>query len=103
MKNFQKLMADIYLEKDKKRGLEKTVLWLVSELGELSELIAKNGNVKENIEVKENITLEMADCFAWLFSVANLLEIDAEEAFLKKYPHNCPRCHSVPCKCQENS
>lgn len=103
MKNFQKLMADIYLEKDKKRGLEKTVLWLVSEVGEVSELIAKNGNVKENNEVKKNLSLEIADCLAWLFSVANLLEIDVEEAFLKKYPYKCPRCHAIPCKCQENN
>ena len=103
MKEFQKLMADIYLEKDKVRGLEKTVLWLVSEIGELSELIAKNGTIEKDSQVKENITLELADCFAWLFSVANLLDIDVEESFLKKYPHKCPRCHAVPCQCVENN
>ena len=102
MKNFQKLMSDIYLEKDKKRGLEKTVLWLVSEVGELSELIAKNGNIDTNQDLKNNVTLELADCIAWLFSVANLLNIDVEKAFLKKYPNSCPRCHSLPCRCKEN-
>ena len=103
MKSYQKLMSDIYLEKDKKRGLEKTMLWLVSEVGELSELIAKNGTIKNNSEVHENISLEMADCIAWLFSVANLLNIDVEEAFLKKYPYKCPRCLASPCKCKENN
>ena len=102
MKNFQKLMSDIYLEKDRKRGLEKTVLWLVSEVGELSELIAKNGNIDTNQDLKNNVRLELADCIAWVFSVANLLNIDVEEAFLKKYPFSCPRCHSLPCRCKEN-
>ena len=102
MKNFQKLMYDLYIQKDKKRGLEKTVLWLVSEVGELSELVAKNGHLSDNSELKKELSLELADCLAWLFSIANLLDIDVEEAFLTKYPNKCPRCLSIPCKCIEN-
>ncbi len=102
MNELQKLMSDLYLQKDQKRGLEKTVLWLVSEVGELSEIIAKNGDLSNNSDLKSELSFELADCFAWLYSIANLLHIDAEDAFLQKYPNKCPRCLSLPCKCKEN-
>lgn len=101
MNRLQKLMAEIYLQKDQKRGLEKTLLWLVSEIGEVSDLVAKNGNVKAEEKILHELTLEIADCQAWLFSVANLLGIDVEKAFLEKYPHKCPRCNGNPCICVE--
>ena len=100
MNNLQKLMADIYLKKDQQRGLEKTVLWLVSEIGEISEVIAKNGSVINNPKTKQALKLELADGLAWLLSVANLVEIDIEEAFYEKYPHACPRCLKNPCQCK---
>ena len=103
MNEIQKLMHDLYFQKDQKRGLEKTVLWLVSEVGELSEIIAKNGKYSNKSDLKSELSLELADCFAWLYSVAILLDIDAEDAFLQKYPHKCPRCLSLPCKCKENN
>ena len=99
MKNLQKLMADIYLEKDMHRGLEKTVLWLVSEIGEVSEIIAKNRDIYDNPTTKQELKLELADSLAWLLSVANLVGINIEEAFYEKYPHSCPKCHSNPCQC----
>lgn len=102
MNELQKLMLNLYFQKDQKRGLEKTVLWLVSEVGELSEIIAKNGELSNKQDLKTELSLELADCFAWLYSVANLLNIDADEAFLQKYPNKCPRCLSLPCKCKEN-
>ena len=43
---FQRLMKDLYLAKDKQRGLEKTFLWLVSEIGELSEALRENKREK---------------------------------------------------------
>ena len=103
MNKLQKLMKDLYLQKDQQRGLEKTLLWLVSEIGEVSDLVAKNGNYKHDENIKQELKLEIADCQAWLYSVANLLEIDVEQAFFEKYPHKCPRCGNNPCICIENS
>ena len=95
----QELMKQLYFVKDEKRGLEKTMLWLVSEIGELSELIAKNSNPQSHFRLQ--LTHELADCFAWLVSVANLLNIDLEEAVKQKYPSMCPKCHENPCQCLE--
>lgn len=92
----QDSMKQIYFEKDQQRGLEKTLLWLVSEVGELADLVAKNSNLAE---IKIELSNEVADCFAWLLSVSNLLEIDLERAILNKYPFHCPRCSNNPCTC----
>ena len=90
IREFQDLIRQIYLHRDAERGPDKTFLWLLEEVGELTRAYRrKQGNVGE----------EMADILAWLVSVANLLEIDLEGEVLKKYPRACPLCSSVPCAC----
>lgn len=84
-------MKDLFYEKDKARGIEKTFLKLVEEIGELSEAIL--------LKEEKNITEEVIDVIAWIFSVANLAEINVEEMFFKKYNHLCPKCKNNPCSC----
>ncbi len=85
------MIRDIYFHKDSKRGVERTFLWFVEEVGELSEAIRKRD--------KEAMEEEFADVLAWLASLANLLGIDLEEAAKKKYPGVCPYCGKNPCEC----
>lgn len=92
LKSYQKLIADIYLRKDRKRGLDKTFNWLVEEIGELAQALRKDDPKK--------IREEFADCLAWLLSVATILGVDAEQA-MSKYRHGCPKCHTIPCVCKE--
>ena len=89
IREFQEMIKAIFYENDKKRGVEATMLWLVEEVGELAESIRR----------RENIGEEMADVFAWLVSLANLLDIDLEEEVKRKYPNRCSRCHQNPCRC----
>ncbi|NHI93159.1 MAG: nucleotide pyrophosphohydrolase [Candidatus Lokiarchaeota archaeon] len=89
---FQQLMKDIYFERDQKRGVEKTFIWLVEEVGELAKTFNKRYE-------KDEIDSEFADVLAWLCSVANLLNVNLEEMVTKKYS-NCPRCKKKPCKCE---
>ncbi|MEX0567678.1 MAG: MazG nucleotide pyrophosphohydrolase domain-containing protein [Candidatus Njordarchaeota archaeon] len=77
IKAFQDLIREAYFERDKKRGLFGTWLWLQEEMGELAKAIRKND--------KKNIEEEIADVIAWTVSVANLLNIDVEDALIKKY------------------
>ena len=88
---FQKLMADLYLDHDRRRGLRGTFMWFIEEVGELST--APRSGTKEEIEN------EFADAFAWLTTLANLAGIDAEAAVTKKYGKGCPCCGTVPCSC----
>ncbi|MFX0115493.1 MAG: MazG nucleotide pyrophosphohydrolase domain-containing protein [Candidatus Hodarchaeota archaeon] len=89
--DFQDLMKELYIQRDKARGTEKTMLWFISEVGELSEAIRLNK--------LEKIAEEMADVLAWLCSIANLTKINLETAVLEKYPGLCSRCNSKPCEC----
>jgi len=84
-------MEQLYGARDRERGAEKTFMWLTEEVGELSKAIIRKGNVEE----------EMADVLAWLFSLANIIGVDVEEAFRNKYPGYCPRCGNNPCICPD--
>jgi NTP pyrophosphatase (non-canonical NTP hydrolase) len=44
---------------------------------------------------------ELADVFAWLLSVSELLSIDLEDAFVRRYGGGCPKCGNIPCTCPE--
>ncbi|TFF89567.1 MAG: nucleotide pyrophosphohydrolase [Promethearchaeota archaeon] len=96
IKEFQELMRSLYYERDKKRGVARTFMWLCEEVGELSKAINRK-NADKN---KENIGNEFADVFAWLCSLANILEMDLEKYSLKKYDFKCPKCNSNPCICE---
>ena len=91
---FQKLMKDLYFHKDCKRGVEKTFIWLMEEIGELATIL------KEKDINKETASEELADLIAWSCSLANVLDIDLEPALLKKYPNKCGKCNQNPCNCK---
>ncbi|MDI6755061.1 MAG: MazG nucleotide pyrophosphohydrolase domain-containing protein [Thermodesulfobacteriota bacterium] len=91
IKEFQNLIRELYIARDAKRGADKTFLWFLEEVGELTRAYRRGE--------KENLGKEMADVFAWLASMANLLSVDLESEVLKKYPKVCPICSSSPCTC----
>ncbi|MHC1580554.1 MazG nucleotide pyrophosphohydrolase domain-containing protein [Methanopyrus sp.] len=90
---FQRLMDEIYGEKDRERGPERTLLWLVEEVGELAEAVRRGD--------EEGIREELADVIAWAFSLANVVGVDVEELLREKYPGKCPKCGRKPCRCGE--
>ncbi|RLI81157.1 nucleotide pyrophosphohydrolase [Archaeoglobales archaeon] len=92
IKDFQEMIGRIYARRDEERGKEKTMLWVVEEVGELSQAV-RRGDVKEVGE-------ELADVFAWLVSLANLYNIDLESEVKKKYPGYCLRCGKAVCECE---
>ena len=87
----QEMMRRIYLERDKERGVKGTLDRTFDELKELREAIQK--------EDPDSILDEMGDAFAWLCSLANLLDIDLSEALYKKYSDVCSKCKKSPCEC----
>lgn len=90
---FQKLIENIYFDKDSKRGIMETFAWFVEEVGELSRELRSKKDVKRLNE-------EFADVLAWLSTLASLAEIDLEKA-AEKYAQGCPKCHKAPCICNE--
>ena len=91
LRDLQRLMAEIYLKRDEKRGAEKTLIWMLSEAGEVADAFLKGD--------AQALRDEVADLLAWLLSFCNVVKIDLEEAILAKYGDGCPICKSKPCRC----
>ena len=73
---FQQLISDKYQKRDLQRGTPATFMWFVEEIGELATALAGSD--------RANKQEEFADVLAWLCTLANINDIDLEEA-CKKY------------------
>lgn len=93
VRDFQRLIEEIYGEKDGSRGTAGTFMWLAEEVGELSRALRRGD--------RPNLEEEFADVFAWLASLASIHGVDLGEAAERKYADGCPRCHDKPCRCDE--
>ena len=74
---FQALIARKYKKRDQERGVPRTFMWFVEEVGELSTALASQKD-------RQNMEEEFADVFAWLCTLANITDVDLEKA-LDKY------------------
>src|SRR6201985_954020 len=90
---FQKLIRDMYLEKDVARGIDGTLMWLMEEGGELASAL-RNGTHEERLG-------EFADVLAWLATIANVVGVDLAEAITLKYGAGCPGCGQFVCRCSD--
>jgi len=88
IREFQDSIRQIYFSRDAKRGADKTFLWFLEEVGELTRSYRRGEG--------ENIGKEMADVMAWLASLANLLGVDLEQEISKKYPGPVPYADPTP-------
>jgi NTP pyrophosphatase (non-canonical NTP hydrolase) len=88
---FQRLIEDIYFDRDKDRGTQGTLLWFVEEVGELVRAIRRGE--------RDNLEEEFGDVYAWLATLSSLHGLDLEAIGRKKYGTGCPRCQATPCAC----
>ncbi len=72
---FQRLIARRYQKRDKERGVPRTFLWFIEEVGELATALASKD--------KANTEEEFADVFAWLCTLANITDVNLEKACTK--------------------
>ena len=93
IRDFQRLIDQMYSEKDRQRGAAKTFLWFAEEVGELASAIAGKN--------REGLAGEFADVFAWLVTLANVEGVDLEEALKKFTAKGCPGCGQIVCTCAE--
>ncbi len=93
LRQFQKLIREMYFDKDESRGVDGTFMWLIEEVGELASAL-RDGNSHEQAE-------EFADVLAWLTTIANIVGIDLAHAVHKKYGAGCPGCQQFICDCPD--
>jgi NTP pyrophosphatase (non-canonical NTP hydrolase) len=94
IKDAQEMMRRVYIDRDRARGLPGTLDRTIEEMQELREALLGGYSI-------ECVEEEIADVFAWLCSLANLLEIDIASAFFSKYSNVCSKCRKSPCECPE--
>jgi NTP pyrophosphatase (non-canonical NTP hydrolase) len=92
--DFQRLIRDMYYEKDIERGVDGTFMWLMEEVGELASSL-REGTLEEQ-------SGEFADVIAWLATIANVAGVDLNEAVRKKYGEGCPGCGNFVCTCPQS-
>ncbi len=88
---FQDLIDRMYSDKDRERGTSGTFMWLIEEVGELASALAE-GTPKEK-------SAEFADVLAWIFTLANVANVDLASALEAKYGSGCPGCGKMICVC----
>jgi len=91
LSDFQQLIHDMYYEKDVARGVEGTFMWLLEEVGELSAALREGK--------PEDLSEEFADVLAWLATIANLADVNLNDAVAAKYGSGCPGCSRLVCQC----
>jgi NTP pyrophosphatase (non-canonical NTP hydrolase) len=89
--DFQRLIREMYLEKDIARGVDGTFMWFMEEVGELAAAL-RDGSHDDKME-------EFADVLAWLTTIANVVGVDLTEAVSRKYGSGCPGCGHLVCTC----
>ncbi len=90
IKQFQQTIEELYGERDADRGLERTFMWLVEEVGELARALRD--------ESHERKVEEFSDVLAWLTTTASLAGVDMAEA-AERFAEGCPKCGETPCEC----
>ena len=76
---FQQLISEKYQKRDRERGIPATFMWFIEEVGELATALASDD--------KGNKAEEFADVFAWLCTLANISDVELENA-CQKYTSN---------------
>ena len=93
LSEFQRLIREMYHEKDVARGVDGTFMWLMEEVGELAAAL-REGTLQEQ-------QAEFADVLAWLTTIANVAGVDLERALEEKYGRGCPGCGRLACVCPD--
>ena len=76
---FQRLISKKYEKRDRERGIPRTFMWFIEEVGELATALASND--------QKNKEEEFADVLAWLCTLANISNVNLEKA-CSKYTGN---------------
>jgi NTP pyrophosphatase (non-canonical NTP hydrolase) len=113
--DFQQLIRRMYYDKDVARGVPGTFMWLMEEIGELSSAlretschadpISMSGNSDDAQQLRErraNLQAEFADVLAWLTTLANVVDVDLNQAVRNKYGSGCPGCSQFVCQCPDS-
>lgn len=91
--DLQEYLKSLYGDVNAGRDVEYIFSYLFRNVSYLSRAIPRGQNCVQNF----------IKTFSWLFAIANKLEIDLQESYLRKYPEVCPYCITRPCVCSKTN
>ena len=99
MQDMQRKLQDKYKEKGESIGPEtgkNKLLWMIGEIGEVIDIVKKNGGTKacSDAKLRNDLVEEMADVLMYYNDVMLCYGISAEElkqSYLEKYKKNMGR------------
>jgi len=92
--DIQKYITDMKkARKFDKVTIEREMMLFVEEIGELAKAIRKktHGRLDPTKQYNSSVEEELADCFIYLLSIANMNDVDIFKAFKDKEIKNCDR------------
>jgi NTP pyrophosphatase (non-canonical NTP hydrolase) len=91
----------VYGATNRERGIQFALGRLYEEICEAidTQFLDTNDTSLQLNEVRHRMAHEFADIFAWIFTIALLLEVDIEPILEERYNKTCHRCKSRPCNC----
>lgn len=95
-------MGAVYGAKNKERGINFMLLRFIEEVheSEAAHLFDAIADPDVTLHVRrENLAREFADAFAWIFSIAFVMELDLQTAIERRYGGVCFSCNKRPCNC----
>lgn len=84
-RDFQEHIRQKYHATDSARGTAGTFMWLVEEVGELATALHKSAGEGGDTSGDDDPAGEFADVLAWLCTLANINDVDLEQAIRDKY------------------
>ena len=94
MQQFQRAIDETYGERDSARGLDRTFMWFVEEVGELARALREDD--------AQACEAEFGDVLAWLTTTATLAGVDLAQV-AERYADGCPKCDGRPCTCARHA
>lgn len=90
---FQAFIAERYREKDEHRGVARTFLWFMEEIGELASALQQTEESDADSDV--DLAGEFADVLGWLTTLANMKNVDLTKALQRRYLNDGGRIHKI--------
>ena len=92
IRDFQRAIEALYYDRDSQRGVERSFMWFVEEVGELAE------ELRHTERDPQRLREEIADVLAWLTTLASLVGVEMTDC-AAIYANGCPKCSKTPCAC----
>ena len=84
VRQLQQLIRERYHDTDAARGTPGTFMWLIEEVGELATALHECAPDRSPTDAqRHNLAEEFADVLAWLVTLANVNDVDLEDALTK--------------------